>query len=96
MDSRMRGNDSQIRLQRKENVMDTPIKAADYGTVSAGCREREAMSIPWWVYLVSLPMVLFGLGIHFLPVLVSRLAAQDARRAQELQAQRVTEESAEL
>ncbi len=51
------------------------------------------MSIPWWVYLVSLPMVLFALGIHFLPVLVSKLAAQDARRQEELLAQRLTEEN---
>ncbi len=54
------------------------------------------MSIPWWVYLASLPMVLFGIGLHFLPVFVSRLAAQDARRAGEVLAQRVTEESTEL
>ena len=54
------------------------------------------MMVPWWIYLISLPMVLFGLGIHFLPVLVSRLAAQDARRAEELLAQRVTEDSTGL
>jgi hypothetical protein len=53
------------------------------------------MSIPWWVYLVSLPMVLVGLGIHFLPVLVSKLAAQDARRREELIAQGLFEESRE-
>ena len=54
------------------------------------------MSIPWWVYLVSLPMLLFGVGLHFLPLLVSRLAAIDARRSEELLAQRLSEENAEL
>jgi len=42
------------------------------------------MSVPWWVYLVSLPMVLFGLGIHFVPLLARRLAESDARRREEL------------
>ncbi len=45
------------------------------------------MSIPWWVYLVSLPMALFGIGIHFIPVLAKRLAESDARRREELMAQ---------
>ncbi|MGO9173913.1 MAG: hypothetical protein ACLP7P_18390 [Rhodomicrobium sp.] len=53
------------------------------------------MSIPWWVYLVSLPMLVFGVGLHFLPLLVSRLAAQDVRRAEALLAQRLNEESRE-
>jgi len=47
------------------------------------------MSVPWWVYLISLPMVLFGLGIHFIPQLAKRLAAADERRRQELIAQGV-------
>ncbi len=45
------------------------------------------MSVPWWVYLMSLPMVLFGIGIHFIPVLAKRLAESDARRCEELIAQ---------
>ncbi len=45
------------------------------------------MSIPWWIYLMSLPMVLFGIGIHFIPVLAKRLAENDARRREELIAQ---------
>jgi hypothetical protein len=47
------------------------------------------MSVPWWVYLISLPVVLFGLGIHFIPLLAKRLAAADERRRQELIAQGV-------
>ena len=47
------------------------------------------MSVPWWVYLVSLPMVLFGLGIHFVPLLAKRLAESDARRREELIAQSI-------
>jgi hypothetical protein len=47
------------------------------------------MSVPWWVYLISLPVVLFGLGIHFIPLLAKRLAAADERRKQELIAQGV-------
>ncbi len=42
------------------------------------------MSVPWWVYLISLPMVLFGVGLHFIPVLARRLAESDERRRQEL------------
>jgi hypothetical protein len=42
------------------------------------------MSVPWWVYLISLPMVLFGLGLHFIPLLAKRLAEADERRRQEL------------
>ena len=45
------------------------------------------MLVPWWVYLVSLPMVLFGFGIHFVPLLAKRLAEGDARRREELIAQ---------
>lgn len=45
------------------------------------------MSIPWWVYLISVPMLLFGMGLHFIPVLARRLAASDARRREELIAQ---------
>jgi hypothetical protein len=45
------------------------------------------MSVPWWVYLVSFPMVMFGLGIHFVPLLAKRLAESDARRREELIAQ---------
>jgi hypothetical protein len=47
------------------------------------------MSVPWWVYLVSLPMLLFGVGIHFIPMLAKRLAEGDERRRQELIAQGV-------
>ena len=47
------------------------------------------MPVPWWVYLVSLPIVLFGLGIHFIPLLTKRLAESDARRREELIAQGV-------
>ncbi len=47
------------------------------------------MSVPWWVYLISLPMVLFGIGLHFIPVLARRLAESDERRRQELIAQGV-------
>ncbi len=47
------------------------------------------MSVPWWVYLISLPMVLFGLGLHFIPLLAKRLAEADERRRQELIAQGV-------
>jgi hypothetical protein len=42
------------------------------------------MPVPWWVYLISLPLVLFGLGIHFIPLLAKRLAEGDARRREEL------------
>jgi hypothetical protein len=47
------------------------------------------MSVPWWVYLISLPMVLFGVGLHFIPLLARRLAGTDERRRQELIAQGV-------
>ncbi len=47
------------------------------------------MLVPWWVYLVSLPMVLFGVGQHFIPLLAKRLAESDARRREELIAQGV-------
>jgi hypothetical protein len=47
------------------------------------------MLVPWWVYLVSVPMVLFGIGLHFIPQLAKRLAEGDARRREELIAQGV-------
>ncbi len=47
------------------------------------------MSVPWWVYLISLPMVLFGIGLHFIPLLAKRLAESDALRRKELIAQGV-------
>jgi hypothetical protein len=42
------------------------------------------MSVPWWVYLISLPMVLLGVGIHFVPLLARRLAENDRKRQEEL------------
>jgi hypothetical protein len=45
------------------------------------------MSVPWWVYLISLPMLLFGVGLHFIPQLARKLAVGDERRRQELIAQ---------
>jgi len=47
------------------------------------------MLVPWWGYLVSLPMLLFGVGLHFIPLLAKRLAEGDARRREELIAQGV-------
>jgi hypothetical protein len=47
------------------------------------------MSVPWWVYLISLPMLLLGIGIHFIPQLAKRLAKGDERRRRELIAQGV-------
>jgi hypothetical protein len=47
------------------------------------------MLVPWWVYLISLPMLLFGVGLHFIPLLAKRLAESDARRREELIAQGV-------
>jgi hypothetical protein len=38
------------------------------------------MSIPWWVYLMGIVMVGFGVMIHFLPVFLARLEAQDKQR----------------
>ncbi|MGO8954032.1 MAG: hypothetical protein ACLP1W_00465 [Rhodomicrobium sp.] len=53
------------------------------------------MSVPWWVYLISLPMLLFGIGLHFIPVLARRLAESDARRREELIAQGLIQENRE-
>jgi hypothetical protein len=47
------------------------------------------MSVPWWVWLISLPMLLLGIGIHFIPMLAKKLAEGDERRRQELIAQGV-------
>ncbi len=54
------------------------------------------MPVPWWVYLISLPMLLLGIGLHFLPLLVSRLAALDERRREELMTQGLIEENREI
>ncbi len=53
------------------------------------------MSVPWWVYLISVPMLLFGVGLHFIPLLARRLAESDARRREELIAQGVIKAEAE-
>ena len=52
------------------------------------------MSIPWWVYLVSLIMIVFGVAIHFAPSFLARLEAQDRLRREELMAIRENEEGA--
>lgn len=49
------------------------------------------MSIPWWVYLMGVVMVGFGVAIHFLPVFLARLEAQDKKRREELKALRESE-----
>ncbi len=54
------------------------------------------MSVPWWVYLVSLPMLLFGIGLHFIPALARKLAESDAHRREELIALGLIEENREL
>ena len=54
------------------------------------------MQVPWWVYLISLPMVLFGVGLHFIPVLARRLAETDERRRQELIAKGVIEPEGDI
>ncbi len=41
---------------------------------------EQEMSPPWWVYLISVLMLLFGLGLHLVPLLPGRLAECDARR----------------
>ncbi|MFZ0569488.1 MAG: hypothetical protein WCD20_06290 [Rhodomicrobium sp.] len=53
------------------------------------------MPVPWWVYLVSLPMLLFGVGLHFIPVLAKRLALSDVRRREEWIAQGLIPPAAE-
>jgi hypothetical protein len=53
------------------------------------------MSIPWWVYLISVPMLLFGVGLHFIPLLARRLAESDAQRREELIAQGLIQTQAE-
>jgi hypothetical protein len=53
------------------------------------------MSVPWWVYLISVPMLLFGVGLHFIPLLARRLAESDARRREELIVQGLIAEAEE-
>jgi hypothetical protein len=50
------------------------------------------MAIPWWVYLMGLAMVGFGAAIHFAPVFLARLEAQDKKRREEAMARREQEE----
>lgn len=57
--------------------------------------EGQDMSVPWWVYLISVPMLLFGVGLHFIPLLTRRLAESDARRREELIVQGLIAESEE-
>jgi hypothetical protein len=38
------------------------------------------MSIPWWVYLIGVLMVGFGVAIHLAPVFLAKLEEQDRLR----------------
>jgi hypothetical protein len=38
------------------------------------------MSIPWWVYLMGVVTVGFGVALHMLPGFLARLEAQDRQR----------------
>ena len=42
------------------------------------------MSVPWWVYLMGVVMVGFGVVLHMLPSYLAKLEAQDKRRREEL------------
>lgn len=38
------------------------------------------MSVPWWVYLMGVVMVGFGVALHMLPSFLAKLEAEDKRR----------------
>jgi hypothetical protein len=42
------------------------------------------VAIPWWVYLIGVVTVLFGVALHLLPSYLAKLEAQDKRRREEL------------
>lgn len=46
------------------------------------------MAVPWWVYLITLVMIGFGVVLHFLPVYLAKLEAQDKQRREQLKAER--------
>ena len=38
------------------------------------------MAIPWWVYLMGVVVVGFGVALHMLPGFLAKLEAEDRRR----------------
>lgn len=50
------------------------------------------MTIPWWVYLITVVMVLFGAALHMLPSFLAKLEAQDRQRREEAEAVRKKDE----
>lgn len=44
------------------------------------------MSIPWWVYLIGVLMVGFGVAIHFAPTFLAKLEEQDRLRREAAEA----------
>jgi hypothetical protein len=49
------------------------------------------MAIPWWVYLIIIATIGFFVAIHFAPVFLARLEAQDKKRREEVKARREQE-----
>ncbi|MEJ2124799.1 MAG: hypothetical protein P8Y47_08305 [Alphaproteobacteria bacterium] len=53
------------------------------------------MAVPWWVYLIIVVTIGFFVAIHFAPVFLARLEAQDKKRREEVMARRERESSGE-
>jgi hypothetical protein len=53
------------------------------------------MAIPWWVYLIIIATIGFFVAIHFAPVFLARLEAQDKMRREEVMARREQESGGE-
>ena len=51
------------------------------------------MAIPWWVYLIIVATIGFFVAIHFAPVFLARLEAQDKKRREEMMKARAEQES---
>jgi hypothetical protein len=49
------------------------------------------MSVPWWVYLMGVVMVGFGVALHMLPSFLARLEAEDKRRREAIMARKESE-----
>jgi hypothetical protein len=50
------------------------------------------VTIPWWVYLITVVMVVFGAALHMLPSYLAKLDARDRQRREEARAARETED----